>query len=219
MFLFCVWNTYNIYKKNTVTLTSLTILITESENLPSTFEGLVIELSLNFKIWLLICLYNPHRKSIKDHIRDTFKWGKPTLREKCSNAELFLVRIFIWYFPVFGPEITPYLDVFHAVQNVHKYEKIIFMGDYNAEVPNIQKFCESYFLENIVENPTCFKSPAKPTCVHLMVINTLGMFRNAKVYERGLSDFHELVVSIMKLSYKKRPPHMIKHRDYKKLSN
>ena len=59
------------------------------------------------------------------------------------------------------------------------------MGDYNAEVPNIQKFCESYFLENIVENPTCFKSPAKPTCVHLMVINTLGMFRNAKVYERG----------------------------------
>ena len=40
-----------------------------------------------------------------------------SLREKCPNTELFLV-----YFPVFGPntgkygpEITPYLDTFHAV--------------------------------------------------------------------------------------------------------
>ena len=53
------------------------------------------------------------------------------LREKCPHTELFLVRIFlysdlIWrdtpYLSVFcqntgkyGPEITPYLDTFHAV--------------------------------------------------------------------------------------------------------
>ena len=54
-----------------------------------------------------------------------------TLREKCSNKELFLVRIFPhldWiqrdtkYLSVFSPnarkykpEITPYLDTFHTV--------------------------------------------------------------------------------------------------------
>ena len=30
------------------------------ENLPSSFEGLVIELSFNLKKWLLIYSYNPH---------------------------------------------------------------------------------------------------------------------------------------------------------------
>ena len=52
-------------------------------------------------------------------------------REECPNTELFLVRIFLYsvriflytpYLSVFspntgkyGPEITPYLDTFHAV--------------------------------------------------------------------------------------------------------
>ena len=43
------------------------------------------------------------------------------LCEKCPNTELFLVRIFLyldWICPNTGkysPEITPYLDTFHAV--------------------------------------------------------------------------------------------------------
>ena len=43
--------------------------IIECENLPNSFEGLVIELSFNLKKWLLICSYNPHRNSIKEHMR------------------------------------------------------------------------------------------------------------------------------------------------------
>ena len=83
----------------------------------------------------------------------------------------------------------------------------------------MQEFCESYFLENMVKKPTCFKNPAKPTCIDLIITNKPGMFQNAKTYETGLSDFHKLVVSTMKLSYKKRPPRMIKYRDYKYFSN
>ena len=45
------------------------------------------------------------------------------------------------------------------------------------------------------------------------------MFRNAKTYKTGLSDFYKIVVSIMRLSYKKRPQWMIKYRGYKKFSN
>ena len=45
------------------------------------------------------------------------------------------------------------------------------------------------------------------------------MFHNAKTYETGLSGFHKLVVNIMKLRYKKRPPRLIKCSDYKKFSN
>ena len=82
----------------------------------------------------------------------------------------------------------------------------------------MQEFCESYFLENVVKKPTCFKNSAKPTCIDLIITNKPGMFQNAKTYETGLSDFHKLVVSTTKLSHKKRPPRMIKYRDYKKFS-
>ena len=98
--------------------------IIESENLPSSFAGLVIELSFNLKKWLLICSYNPHRNNIKEHIR---------VLSRCLN------------------------------QNIQKYENIILMGDYNAEINNasMQEFCESYFLENMVKKTNMFQKSCK----------------------------------------------------------
>ena len=155
--------------------------IIECENLPSSFEGLAIEISFNLKKWLLICSYNPHRNSIKEHVR---------VLSFCID------------------------------QNIQKYENVILIGDYIAEVTetSMQELCESYFLENMVKKPTCFKNPAKSTCIDLIITNKPGMFQNAKTCETGLSDFHRLVVSIMKL-YKKRPPRRIKYRDYTNFLN
>ena len=54
-----------------------------------------------------------------------------TLREKCRNTELFLVRIFLYsdqiflYFPgKYGPEITSYLDTFQAVVEMNCAQSI-----------------------------------------------------------------------------------------------
>ena len=55
----------------------------------------------------------------------------------------------------------------------------------------------------MVKKTTCFKNPAKPICIDLIITNKPGMFQNSKTYETALSDFHKLVVSIMKLIYKK----------------
>ena len=82
-----------------------------------------------------------------------------------------------------------------------------------------KSFGESYFLENMEKKPTCFKNPAKSICNDLITTNKPVIFQNAKTYKTGFSDFHKFVVSIMKLSYKKIPPSMIKYRDYKKFSN
>ena len=62
------------------------------------------------------------------------------------------------------------------------------MGDYSAEITNasMQQFCESYFLENMVQKPTCFKNPAKPTCIDFITTNKPGIFQNDKTYETGL---------------------------------
>ena len=94
------------------------------------------------------------------------------------------------------------------------------MGDCNSEVTetSMQEFCESQFLENILKKKICFKDPGNPACINLIIMNKPGMFQNAKTYETGLPDFHKLVVSAMKISYKKRRPRMIKCRDYKKIS-
>ena len=63
-----------------------------------------------------------HKLSVYERIFN--KLYCDTLREKCPNTELFQVRIFTLYLSVFrpntgkyGPEITPYLDTFHAVIN------------------------------------------------------------------------------------------------------
>ena len=61
-------------------------------------------------------------------------------------------------------------------------------------------FVNHISLENMVEKPACFKNPVKPTCIDLIITNKPGIFQNAKTYETGLSDFHELVVSTMKLT-------------------
>ena len=65
------------------------------------------------------------------------------------------------------------------------------------------EFCESYFLENMAKKPTCFKNPAKVACIDLIITSKPGMFQNAKTYASCLSDFHKLVVSVVKLSSKK----------------
>ena len=83
----------------------------------------------------------------------------------------------------------------------------------------IEEFCESYFLENMVKKPICFKNLAKLSCIDLIITNKPGMLCNAKAYETDLPDCNKLIVSIMKLSSKKRPQRMIKYRVYKKFSN
>ena len=65
-----------------------------------------------------------------------------------------------------------------------------------------KSFMNHIFLEKMVKRPTCFKNPAKTTCIDLLITNTHQMFQNATTYETGLSDFHKLVLSIMKLTKK-----------------
>ena len=76
-------------------------------------------------------------KIVKERLKKT---KQESLREKCSNTEFLLVRIFTYsdwirkntlYLSVFspntrkcGPEKTPYLDTFHAVNYISNWGKI-----------------------------------------------------------------------------------------------
>ena len=89
-----------------------------------------------------------------------------------------------------------------------KYDNILIKGDLNSEMskPSLDEFCQTYNLESIVNKPTCFKNPKNPSCIDLALTNKQERLLKAKTVETGLSDFHKMVVSVFKSSFKKQKP-------------
>ena len=71
----------------------------------------------------------------------------------------------------------------------------------------------------MINKPTCYKNPDKPSCIDLVLTNCPGSLQNSSVIETGLSDFHKMSVMVMKTSYQKIEPRVINYRDYKSFSN
>ena len=103
----------------------------------------------------------------------------------------------------------------------NKFENLILLGDFNAEVSNsfMESFCEIYNVRSLIKKPTCFKNSENPTCIDLILTNHKKSFQNSKLIETGLSDFHKLTVTVLKTFYKKLVPKVIKYRDFKNFSN
>ena len=71
----------------------------------------------------------------------------------------------------------------------------------------------------MINKPTCYKNPDKPTCINLILTNSFGSFQNFCVIETGYSDFHKMIVTVMNTSYRKIEPRVTNYRDYKSFSN
>ena len=79
------------------------------------------------------------------------------------------------------------------------YENTILIVDFKVSIddPHMESFCESYWFKN----PTCLKNPESPSCTDLILTNNLYSFQNSWVIETGLSDFHKMIVSVMKTTF------------------
>ena len=66
-----------------------------------------------------------------------------------------------------------------------------------------------------MKEPTCYKSIDNPSCIDLFLTNTSLSFQNTTTVETGLSDFHKMVVTVMKTTFPKVQPKIIYYRDYK----
>ena len=80
-------------------------------------------------------------------------------------------------------------------------------------------FCCVYGLKNLVKNPTCFKNIDNPSCIDLILTNKSGSFQNTLVIETGLSDFHRLTVTVMKVNFQKQVPKILYYRNMKHFDN
>ena len=101
-----------------------------------------------------------------------------------------------------------------------KYENFIVLGDFNGEMsnPHMSEFCALYNFTNLIKEPTCYKNVDKPTSIDHILTNHARCFQHSGIYETGLSDFHKLTFTVLKMFYAKQKPRIIKYRDYKNVN-
>ena len=102
-----------------------------------------------------------------------------------------------------------------------KYDNFILLGDLNAEPSEqtVSDFCQIYDCNNIIKENTCFKNPENPSCIDLIITNRPKCFQDSMAIETGLSDFHKMVLTVMKVFCKKRNPNIVRYRDYRRFNN
>ena len=100
---------------------------------------------------------------------------------------------------------------------IGNYDNILLLGDFNSEFSELclNDFCDTYNLKNLVKEPTCFKNPDNPSCINSFLTNRPRTFQCTTTIETGISDFHKLVVTVLKTFYKKQRPKIIHYRNYK----
>ena len=126
----------------------------------------------------------------------------------------------------YNPDKIKILSHLHVISKAlddlsKKYDNFIFLGDFNNEPgeKNMSNFLNTYHLKNIVKQKTCFKNPDRPSCINLILTNFSRSFQDTCTVETGLSDFHKLVVTVLKLYFPKQKPNIQTFRDYKRFQN
>ena len=97
------------------------------------------------------------------------------------------------------------------------YDNLLILGDLNSDLKDgcLNAFSNVNNLKSLNKEPTCFKNPNNPSCIDLFLTNRSKYFQNTSTIETGISDFHKLVVTVLKMFYKKQKPKIIQCRDYR----
>ena len=98
------------------------------------------------------------------------------------------------------------------------YDNFLLLGDFNCEEtePLLSSFLHQYEANSLVKEPTCFKNPDNPSCIDLLITNRCHSFQNTMTVATGLSDFHKMVVTVLKTTFTKTKAKEIMYRDYRK---
>ena len=80
------------------------------------------------------------------------------------------------------------------------FENIVILDDFNDEEksPTVCNFLDVYNLKNLIKVPTCFKSD-NPRSIDLILTNRNMCFKHTSTIETVLSDFHTMIVTVLKL--------------------
>ena len=101
--------------------------------------------------------------------------------------------------------------------NMSIYENFIFMGDFNAASSDcsLYEFCDVYNLQNLIDEPTCYKNPNNPSSIDVILTNRKRSFHNSTAIETGLSDHHKMIITVLNGNLNKKDPIILNYRSYK----
>ena len=88
-------------------------------------------------------------------------------------------------------------------------DNLILLDNFNVEPTekHMKDFSLIYNCKNIIRDKTCYKNPAEnPKCIDLIMTNTSKSFQNSQAIETGLSDFHKMCLTVLKVFYPKQKP-------------
>ena len=77
------------------------------------------------------------------------------------------------------------------------------------EDTTVKNFCRIYNLTSMIIKPQGYKNPDRPSCIDLILTNCPRSFQNSCVIETGLSDVHNMVVTVMETTYRKHEPRIV----------
>ena len=108
-----------------------------------------------------------------------------------------------------------------AIDMYWKYDKFLLAEDFNIDKQEeiLVDFLDEYNLKNLVKEKTCFKSIENPSCIDLLITNSSTSFQGTTTLATGLSDFHKMVVTVLKTTFPKAQPKIIQYRSYKNFDN
>ena len=119
---------------------------------------------------------------------------------------------------VHGSSTNDFLEeIGFALDKYSSYDKVLLAGDFNIDKEEeiLQEFLFEQNMNNIVKDNTCYKSIENPSCIDLFLTSSPQCFQNTTTIATGLSDFHKMVVTVMKTTFPKAGPTILYYRDYK----
>ena len=96
---------------------------------------------------------------------------------------------------------------------VNSYENLIVIGYLNTDVSDpvkdgnnyLSDFVDTFSLSNLINRKTCHKS-VSGTTIDIILTNKPHCFEKTSTVVTGLSDFHKMIISCIKTTFKKIPP-------------
>ena len=89
------------------------------------------------------------------------------------------------------------------------------MGDFKVPFTEANRaaFCNEYKLKALNKERTCFKNYTSPFCIDLYLTNCPKIFESALTIETGVSEFHKLITTVLKVKHEEVPPKIMQYRN------
>ena len=94
------------------------------------------------------------------------------------------------------------------------------IGDFTAEYhePIPAQFSHDYNAVNIIHENPRHKRINNSSCIDLIITSSPNGFQTKSNFCTGLSDFHKLVITVLKTFFRKTAPKEIHYRDFDKFN-